>query len=562
MKTGKRDRCEGRRALRVRALSVGSQVCRGLLAAGLISTTSGLRAQTVVPPQVDPAALQRQEMQRVNREKHVPEPAEAASAVISGEPGALKTVPMASGVKFVLKDVKFGSSAFLKEEELATLALPFVGKEVDFSDLQKLVAEVNALYRQHGVSTASASLPRQKIQGGVVAIELLEARVGQVEVHGSRYIRPAFVSNWFTSELGEPLDGERLEDRIKRFNRNSDVQMVANLRPGAGFGLTDVLLELHEPARYQMRVFANNEGAQSVGRSQAGVDMAMNGPAGIGDKLSLYVSSSRGATSGALTYSAPVNTWGGRLNASFNQGVTDVVAGTYSAVGITGISKSAQLAAVQPVLQMNNWWLDLAAAIGKTQSRNEIGGLDLSTTDIQNETFGGTLSGATDQRSLSLNVTATHASARAGGAATRQFNVGQVTGSWVENFGASTFGLLRGSAQKTNDLILSPSLLFQVGGIASVRGYEVGVLSGDSGHLVNLELHRHLSNEVDGHFFFDWGGVSTKGLPSQNVHSVGAGLDLQPNQALSGNVTIGHPLVRAQPDQRKWILTARASYIF
>lgn len=35
-----------------------------------------------------------------------------------------------------------------------------------------------------------------------------------------------------------------------------------------------------------------------------------------------------------------------------------------------------------------------------------------------------------------------------------------------------------------------------------------------------------------------------------------------PNPALSGNITLGHPLVRVQPDQRKWILTARASYVF
>jgi hemolysin activation/secretion protein len=544
-------------------LKAKASIRDGLLGASLLTMAGALWAQIVAPPaQVDPAALQRQETQRVMREKQPVEAAEAPDAVIKGVPAAPTLVPMTSGVRFVLRDIRFGPSALLTQAELADLAAGHVGKEVDFSDLTKIVGEVNALYRQHGVLTASASLPQQKIQGGVVVIDLLEARVGQVEVKGSQYTRPNYVAGWFASELGQPLDAAQLEDRIKRFNRSSDVKIGANLRPGASFGLTDVLLELREPDRFQFSVFANNEGTQSVGREQVGVDLAMNGPAGMGDRLSLYVSQSRGATTGALTYSVPVNKWGGRLSASFNQGVTDVVAGPYAALGITGGSQTAQLAVVQPVWQKGNWWFDMAASAGQTHSRNEIGGLKLSDSEIQNATLGATVSGSTDERSLSFGATATHASAKAGGAARRDFTVAQFTGSWVENLGPAWFGVLRATAQTTDDAILTPSLLFQVGGASSARGYEVGALSGDSGYLFNLELHRKLTTELGGHFFFDQGGVRTKGLPSQTGKSIGAGLDLQWGRSVSGNITLGHPLKDVLPDQSKWVVTARVSYAF
>jgi hemolysin activation/secretion protein len=534
-----------------------------VLGSCLLATSGGLSAQTVAPAQVDPAALQRQEALRVMREQRPPVAAQGPAVVIRQEPqDAPPVVAMGAGVRFLLQDIRFGPSTFLKPEELRSVAAHFVGKELEFTDLTKIVAEVNALYRAHGISTANANLPQQRIQGGVVVIDLLEARVGQVEVLGSQYTLPSYVSSWFESELGKPLDSAQLEDRIKRFNRSSNIQMGANLRPGASFGLTDVLLELREPARFEFRAFANNEGSRSVGREQVGVDLTLNGPAGIGDKMSLYASHSRGTTSGALSYSVPVNRRGGRLSASFNRGVTDVVAGAYAELDITGGSKSVQLAVVQPIWQSGNWWFDVAGSVGQTRSRNEIGGLNLSDTYIQNETLGGTLSGSSDERSTTFGFTATHANATAGGAPSRSFVVAQINTTWVENIDPSSFALIRGALQSTGDLSLSPSLLFQVGGVASARGYDEGALSGDSGYVLNLELHRKLTEQVGGYVFVDVGGVKTKGLHSQSAHSWGAGFDMQASKALSGNITVGHSLKQVQPNQSRWRVTARTAYAF
>src|SRR3569623_3048391 len=71
------------------------------------------------------------------------------------------------GPKFRLREVRFdGTSKFLSKEELDAVLAPYVGHNVDFSDLQKLVAAINALYAEKGLVTGIATMPPQSVGGG------------------------------------------------------------------------------------------------------------------------------------------------------------------------------------------------------------------------------------------------------------------------------------------------------------------------------------------------------------------------------------------------------------
>jgi hemolysin activation/secretion protein len=515
-------------------------------------------AQALPPAQVDAAALQRQEQERRQLER-APQPATGA-AVVRQQEAPAAAPPAPSNARFVLRRLDFTPSVFLERAELDAIAAPYTGREAGFSTLTAIVERVNALYRKKGVLTGRAVLPPQKVTDGSVRIDLVEAKLGQVGESGIRYSRPGYLAGMLGSGAGETIDAAALSDRIARFNRAGFMQVEANLRPGAGFGLTDLMLDVREPARYQTRVFFNNEGSQSIGREQLGVDAAINGPAGVGDRLALYVTRSRGATLGSASYALPVNGWGGHVNASYNVGTTDVVAGPYRALGISGISRSVQLGGVQPVWQRGAWYLDLAASFGRTHSDNRVNDAPLSDTTIRNTTAGATFGGATDERSISVNGTVTYAKAGAPAGPERSFNVRQLHASWVENIGPGEFVLLRLATQDTGAALLAPSLLFQLGGSASVRGYEVGVLSGDRGYLANVELHRAVGTGLAGFVFFDAGQVRTAGLPRQMARSTGAGLDADWGRSIRANITLGRTLETITPDQHRWRVTGRISY--
>ncbi|PWF48373.1 ShlB/FhaC/HecB family hemolysin secretion/activation protein [Massilia glaciei] len=562
MKTTKKTPDAGNNIDRPRSAGASGRTLRRLAGAIALMHGAAAFAQVVAPNQVDAAALQRQETERRRIQEQAVRAVEAPVPVIRNEQPAPSAVPMTPGVQFTLREIRFGPSTYLSGADLAGLAARHVGKKIDFNDLSNLVAEVNALYRQRGVTTARAILRPQKIEGGVVQIELVEARLGRVEVAGNAYTRPGWVAGWLSGQQGQTLDLERIEDRLQRFNRGGEVQMEASLRPGASFGLSDILLTVREPARFQVRGFLNNEGSESIGREQLGVDATFNGPAGIGDRLALNVTRSRGATMGYVSYKVPFNRRGGNVSATYSDSATNVLAGPYAALGITGRSKSFQLAAVEPVWHRGGVWIDLAASVGRTASENLIDGLMLSDSVIRNQTIGATVSALSSQRSMNLTLTATRATATAVNTEKRSFTVRQLAGTLVENFGDKHFASLRATLQNTNQVILPPSLLFQLGGVASVRGYEVGAVSGDNGYLFNLEFHRTLSDDFSAFVFSDVGGVRIRDVPNQRVQSIGAGLDLQSGKAMRANITLGYALKEVLPDQSKLRLTGRVSYEF
>jgi hemolysin activation/secretion protein len=531
-----------------------------LCAAGTFAAGSGAAwAQALPAAQVDAGALQRQDQERRQQERGPRAAVSAAPTVRQDDAPATATVAPSS-TRFILRRLDFGPSVFLDRTELDAIAARYTGQEIGFATLTSIVNQINALYRKHGVLTGRAVLPPQKVTDGRVKIDLVEAKLGQVGVSGAQYSRPGYLAGMLGSDPGETIDTAALSERIGRFNRAGSVQVEANLRPGASFGLTDLMLDVREPARYQTRLFFNNEGSQSIGREQVGVDAAINGPAGLGDRLAVYITRSRGATLGAASYSLPVNRWGGHLSASYNVGTTDVVAGPYRALGISGISHSVQLGGVQPVWQHGTWYLDLAATVGRTHSNNQVNDTPLSDTTIRNSTVGATFGGTDDNRSISVGGTVTHARASALAATERTFTVRQLNASWVENTGADQFMLVRVATQDTGSALLAPSLLFQLGGSASVRGYEVGVLSGDRGYLANVEWHRNLEAGIAGFLFFDAGQVRTAGLPRQVARSTGAGLDGQWERSLRANITVGRTLDTITPGQHKWRVTGRLSY--
>lgn len=515
----------------------------------------------LAPVQVDPAALQKQEEERRRYLNEQDQLKERAPVTLEVPRPATPAVPL-NGVKFILNEVVFGPSTLLGAGELKAIAARYVGREVDFGVLTRLVEEVNGLYRARGIVTARAVIGAQKIENGVVKVNLVEARLERIAVQGATYTRADYVSGHFLDQQDKTLDTRALETRIMRFNRSGDLHIEASLRPGSSQGASDLLLTLTEPARFQNRVFVNNEGARSVGAVQGGIDSSFNGLFGIGDDLSLYLARTRGATSGLLSYAVPLNRYGTRLTSSYSQGVTEVVAGPYRALDISGRSKSLQLGLVQPVWRTGAWWFDVAATAGKTRSENEIAGFDLSQTDIANQSLGLTAAGTWDRRNISLTFTASHAREQAFARPERSFTIRQLRGSWIESFGTGKFGVVRTVMQDTSATVLTPSLLFQLGGVGTVRGYEVGALSGDRGYLVNAEFHYAPREYIDAAIFSDFGQVRTLGLPHQSARSVGVSADVKLGGAFRGNLTAARTLKELLPDQADWRVTARLSYDF
>lgn len=456
----------------------------------------------------------------------------------------------AGDLRFDLKEVRFGPSELLAREDLDAAAAPYLGRQVSMADLEKLVAEINALYAAKGISTAKAMLKGQAIENGTVQITLIEGRLGKLTVAGEGRVPERFVQRRVHQPEGEVVQTDRLRDELVYLNRTSDLQVRALLRPGEAVGTTDIVLMTEFPDRHNWGVFVDNSGVETTGRERYGVQGQFWGLAGINDLLAGSVAYSRGGLEGRISYSGIVNQRNGRVGVNVSRNQINIIDGAYRDLDITGESTNYGIDYTQPWIATQSWLLSTVASVSRGNSTSEIADVRVSEIKSTNITVGVNAGYRNNGYDWSIYQGVSRVRTDETLSNGRNFTIANGNTSWTQRIGGSGF-LYRAQLgwQFTSGDFLPSSNLFQVGGIGSVRGYVRGALSGVKGYFGSVELHRPYRQVHDVYLFFDHGEVRGDFPTSASISSVGLGLNGQFARRYSYSLDVGHPLDKVLKDQ-------------
>jgi hemolysin activation/secretion protein len=471
-------------------------------------------------------------------------------------------LPEDSQKSFVLRAVRYDESEFIASDRLKALAAPYIGKDVTFADINDLVDQINAIYRERGLVTARAIVPPQRIEQGVLRIRLVEGKVGAVDFRGREYTRKSFVRSAVGLEPGETIDVPAVQRRLRGVNRLTPLQLGARLRAGEAFGESNVIVDVDEPPRWTGRVFVDNNGAESTGEEQAGVVAAWNGPLRRSDRLTGYVVASEGSASVSGTYSVPVLPRGDTLTLQLSHARTEIVDGGFAAFEIEGESTQASLEYRAPGLTFTNWSVDWLSEVGYVTSDTDALGDPIAETQVSE---------------LGLGL-----QARGGGKRWRWFVEQRALASRSENIlnekdrfvrypgrlslvGPGVFGgafQASGTWQFAPERRIASPVEFSIGGVGTVRGYDSGIQAAARGGALSLEHHWRLDGYVDPLVFFDVGRISGVGANRETIRSVGAGFNWQ-GYGFSVNASVAHAIDSdIAPDQGDFRAHVRVSYSF
>jgi hemolysin activation/secretion protein len=527
------------------------------------------QAVAQLPPAIDPGAIQqqrieeerrRQELERLQR-KPVTDPLKREDAV---KP-AVKPAPDA--VRFLVREIRFTASEILSPEELEGVARDYRGKQVTFAELQELAQRINALYKAKGVVTAQAVIPPQDVSEGIVQVRLVEGRVGKLNLEGNASTRESYVTNRLSLKRADLVDLGRLESDLIRFNRTNDAQLRAELKPGTEFATTDVWLTLAEPPQHDLRLFLDNSGSASTGEWRGGVTYLNRSLLGYRDDLSLTKSGAGGQESYAASYGVPMNRLGGRASLAWYKDRTANKYGPLAPLEITGESQAYILALRQPVHLAQRTQVDLLAGGKKRDSSTRISGVFLQGIETRDANFGAEAQ-LTDPGAFWLaSYTVTSGEAEIAGVANRDhYAAGRGTLRHLRDLGSGWSFRGNFNFQNTGNELLPSSEQFFIGGEYSVRGYPLGVRSGDQGYSINLELHHPIEARaahdiaLSGFFFLDNGYVKVfRPANSQlrdfdELSSVGWGLNATIMKRVYGRLTFAYALNDLPLEPRRYVV--------
>ena len=511
-------------------------------------------AQVPLPPVLDPGVQmreeerRREELERLQR-KPVTDPLKKPEP----EKPAVKAAPDA--VRFQVREIEITPSEILTREELEGIARDYRGKELSLADLQQLAARINALYRAKGVVTAQAVIPPQDVSGGIVRVRLVEGRVGKVRVEGNANTNEDYIRWRIDQAPGRLVDLDDLERKLIRFNRTTDAQLRAELKPGETFGTTDLNLTLYEPPRHNLRFSIDNGGSPSTGQWRQGLTYVNRSLLGWRDDLVLSANRADGYEGYSASYGLPFNRWGGRATFAYYKDYTEIVEGPTAPLGITGESEAQILTLRQPAYVAQTIQLDLTGGGKKRTNGNWISGVFLQSTKTEDVNLGAELqlSDRSGYWLANYSVTAGHAYV----VDRRNYSIGRGTLRRSQELGRGLSAIGSIVFQHTDDDLLPSSEQFFIGGEYSVRGYPPGTFAGDQGYTINVEVHHPLYASggegsaglgMTGFFFADSGYVKPFRPPNsvlrsyERLSSLGWGLNASIMKRVSTRLTFAYAL--------------------
>ncbi len=545
----------------VTAVTLG--ICGFAFLSGLL--TSPVLAQTPPAPPVatQTDSLNREaERQRRRLEQRLDQRVPTIDGpVVEGAERPASEALESGGAKFKLNRVEFGDSSFISRSELSAISSRYVGREVDLSALYEIVAAINAIYVERGIITALATLPPQKIKGGLVKIKLTEGKLARSLVEGAKTLSPEYVTSRIDLPAGVVLDPHDLNRKITYFNRTNSAQIRALLQPGSSFGLTDIQYAVFEPAANTLQIYADNEGVESTGEYQIGGFFRRYGLLGMDDRLTVFATNARKTPNVNVAYNFPVDSIGSRLGVSYSRGAMAIVDGPFVDLSVEGKSQSGSLNYTRPVHVTSDWLVQASMSASVGESLTTYSDVDVTDTDTIDVAPGLSITYTRDRLTLQFAPSIAFVHSRE--------KILQDTRNLplFKGYGAVLFGMRYGlslhsdfSWQWTGAELIPGGQLFQVGGPTTVRGYPSNAAAGDSGYLVNLELHRSLEEWREGldvFAFVDQGGVFSTEPNFRPLTSIGAGLDLRINELTRLEVSIARPINDIITDQDQFQLYGR-----
>lgn len=423
---------------------------------------------------------------------------------------ASPAVQVPQGLRVRVTAFRFSRNTALDHATLAALLADLIGKELNVADLNAAAARITANYRQRGYFIASAYLPAQDIQGGVVEVTILEGNLGKLTVENRSAVADHVVRAFLPDlQQGRPLRQDTLERSLLLLNGLPGVEVQSTVTPGASLGVTDLDIRVDSQSRIGGNVSLDDYGNRFSGAWRVGTHLNVNSPLGLGDALSLRATASDARFRYArLAYQLPVGSGGLQLGGAWST-MRYRLGLDFAALQAHGIADIGSVYALYPLqrsrlanvnLQLNLERKRLDDRTDSTESMSDktVGLLTLGVSgdQVDSTAGGGFTAWSLAYAGGTLHLDPTTLALDASGHRTQgRYDKLSIQLSRQQRFGGAAqawgwSGQLSGQIASNN---LDSSEKFSLGGAQGVRAFPQGEAACDDAWLASLELNYALS---------------------------------------------------------------------
>ena len=447
-----------------------------------------------------------------------------------------------AGPKLLVKKFQVTGQDIYPAATLENLCKDYAGHELTFQELDMAAGRITSYFRSHGYMVATAWLPAQTVKNGVVNIQVVLGRYGEIQLHNTSSLQDGVLQSMVSAlPKGAVIQKDKLDEVLLSISDTSGIKAKATLKPGRTTGTSDLVLDVTNGPKVSGYAYVDNWGNRYTGHNRLGVTTNINNVSGAGDRATIGgIYSGEGMWDYDLSYQVPLDGRGTRLGVSWSQ-MRYSLGSEFQNLDATGLSRTLSVSLSKVLHRSRSWNLQGLLAYNVRHLKDNLDNI-IPASDSQKSSKSITAGIMGDFRdslggggfnTFSLMGSTGHLSADSADAMDSTAAAGTRGGYQKGNLGFSRL-------QAVNDRVnlyftlnaqlasrnLDSSEKMTFGGPSAVRAYGVGSALGDTGCLFTTELRWNLPTpEYQLAVFYDHANFSiNKSGEDNNRVLSGAGL--------------------------------------
>lgn len=188
------------------------------------------------------------------------------------------------GPRFSIKKIKLTGIESFSPDHFDAIKKSYEERDVSFAELNNLTKEIAQEYLRHGI-LATCFIPQQKIQDGIFAIQVVEARMGVLHINEHKYFKQNRINYYWKLRKEEIVKYPTILQSLSLINKNPDREAKAIFHKGTQPKTTDVTLDVKTNFPMHFSYGLDNEGVTSTGKNRMNLGVRHNNFIGLDDTL-------------------------------------------------------------------------------------------------------------------------------------------------------------------------------------------------------------------------------------------------------------------------------------
>ncbi len=507
----------------------------------------------------------------------IPKPLPPSPEILKPPPSSPvleEELPTNNSGTITVQQFRFEGNTVFSDETLREITKSYLQRPITFAELLQARSLITQLYIDGGYTTSGAFIPLQRSKDGIVTIQILEGKLGEIKITMEGKLNPDYVRARLALAGEAPLNLPRLLEALQLLQVNPLIKTISaelSASPEPGVSILTVTA-ISARSFYPSSVLDNGRNPQ-VGSVRRGVNLSDLNFLGMGDTLFASYRNTDGSNDVEVSYAIPVNVHDGTVKASYRNLTSEIIEAPLSELDVSSDYEKYYLSFRQPFWQTLTQEFALGITLEQQKSRSRfLDGRPFPGRGADDE-------GRTNVTTVRFSQDWLNRSERQVIALRSEFNLG------IDALGAttpfdleinpetpqSTYFFWRGQAQYLR--ILAPDTLlvvrtelqvadsplfsfeqFALGGLGSVKGYRQNTLLTDNGVFASMEVRLPVLRIPEEKivvqlvpftdFGYGWNTGEVPLVPVDTLASVGIGLQFQYGNSLSARLDYAQRLGR------------------